>query len=63
MNTKFLTIVFILIGLVQLKATSQQPDLIIYDGKQHNLITNPLEDYFEKNPEKLPLGGVKLSSL
>lgn len=63
MNTKFLTIIFILIGLVQLKATSQEPDLIIYDGKQYELITNPLKDYFEKNPEKLPLGGVDLSSL
>jgi hypothetical protein len=34
--------------------TAQYPDKIKYDGIEYSLNTNPLEPYFEKNPEKRP---------
>ena len=44
-------------------ATAQYPDKIIYKGKEYALHTNPMEQYFEKNPEKKPGGGVISSAL
>jgi len=34
--------------------TAQYPDKIKYKGIEYSLNTNPLEPYFEKNPEKRP---------
>jgi hypothetical protein len=34
--------------------TAQYPDKIIYKGKTFSLHTNPLEFYFDKNPDKRP---------
>jgi len=33
-------------------ATAQAPDLLSYDGKELELQVNPLDEYFEKNPNK-----------
>ena len=44
-------------------ATAQYPDKIFYDGKEYSLHTNPLESYFEKNPDKRPKGGIMSSAL
>tara|TARA_R110002049_G_scaffold249558_1_gene423939 strand:+ start:14195 stop:14863 length:669 start_codon:yes stop_codon:yes gene_type:complete len=34
--------------------TAQYPDLIKFKGTEYSLNTNPLEPYFEKNPDKRP---------
>jgi hypothetical protein len=34
--------------------TAQMPDLIIYEGKESNLHTNPMNVYFAKYPDKHP---------
>ncbi|MDI9312194.1 MAG: hypothetical protein QM535_18410 [Limnohabitans sp.] len=44
-------------------ATAQYPDRILFDGKEYNLHSNPLESYFEKNPDKRPKGGVMSTAL
>lgn len=35
-------------------ASSQLPDKLIIDDKEYSLLTNPLEEYFNKNPYKRP---------
>ena len=35
-------------------ATAQHPDILIYEGKEYALFTNPLEYYFEQHPERRP---------
>jgi hypothetical protein len=44
-------------------ATAQYPDRIIFNGKEYSLHSNPLESYFEKNPDKRPKGGVMSTAL
>jgi len=44
-------------------ATAQYPDKIIYNGKEYALNSNPLEDYFEKNPDRRPKGGIMSTGL
>jgi len=44
-------------------ATAQYPDKIIFNGKEYSLHSNPLESYFEKNPDKRPKGGVMSTAL
>jgi hypothetical protein len=44
-------------------ATAQYPDRILFDGKEYSLHSNPLESYFEKNPDKRPNGGVMSTAL
>jgi hypothetical protein len=44
-------------------ATAQFPDKIIFNGKEYSLHSNPLEAYFEKNPDKRPKGGVMSTAL
>ncbi len=55
---KTLTIILILLIIGVSKAesiiTAQYPDKIIYNGKEFNLNSNPLEPYFDKNPENRP---------
>jgi len=44
-------------------ATAQYPDKLIWKGKTYDLHSNPLEPYFEKNPDKRPRGDVTSSAL
>ncbi|MBG9377908.1 hypothetical protein I5907_16830 [Panacibacter sp. DH6] len=44
-------------------ATAQYPDKIFFNGKEYALLSNPLEAFFEKNPERRPEGGVISSAL
>jgi hypothetical protein len=44
----------ILLTAVNVLATAQAPDLIIYQGKEYALETNPMEAYFSKYPDKKP---------
>jgi hypothetical protein len=52
----FLIIAFTLISL-NIFATAQFPDRIIYKGKKYALNCNPLEDFFNNNPGKRPNKG------
>jgi hypothetical protein len=50
-------IIIFLLGLgltIEVNATAQQPDIIIYKGKKYSLQTNPLEEFFKKYPDKRP---------
>lgn len=49
-----LTIIFNLFIGLSAFATAQFPDKIIYNGKEYKLHTNPMEEYFQKYPEKRP---------
>jgi hypothetical protein len=51
-----LILILMSIGTVS-HGTSQRPDKIIYQGKNYDLHSNPLEKYFERNPDKRPKGG------
>ena len=55
----FLTIIL----RVEVVATGQAPDKIIYNGKEFYLLENPLENYFEQYPNKRPKGEVHFTGL
>ncbi len=44
-------------------ATAQYSDKIVYKGKEFNLNSNPLESYFDKYPAKRPKDGVMSTAL
>lgn len=44
-------------------ATAQIPDRIIHNGQEYSLNSNPLEGYFEKFPDKRPVGGIMSTAL
>lgn len=44
-------------------ATAQASDKILYKGKEYCLHTNPMEAFFEKHPDKKPEGGVMSTAL
>jgi len=62
MKTILTVIMTVLFGL-SVFATAQKPDKLIYNGIEYNLHSNPLESYFEKNPDKRPKGGVMSTAL
>jgi hypothetical protein len=45
-----------------LRATAQVPDRIEIDGKPYALLVNPLEDYFDRHPERRPSSPARSSS-
>ena len=53
MKTILTFIVTLFLG-INAFATAQYPDKIIYNGKEYDLHSNPLEEYFQKNPDKKP---------
>lgn len=64
MKSFFIKIFLLLFGL-EAFATSQRPDKLFYKGIEYDLFSNPLEIYFEKNPDKRPrhvYGGVVIES-
>lgn len=52
----FTLLLLLTVGIVKAEnsVTAQFPDKIIYNGKEYNLNSNPLEPYFEKHPENRP---------
>jgi len=56
----FISIIF-LIGNAY--STAQYPDRIIFQDKEYDLHSNPLEAYFEKYPDKRPKGGIMSTAL
>jgi len=59
----FFAVAFLLLGATNLLATAQAPDKIIFNGKEYRLHSNPLEEYFQKFPEKKPKSGIMSSGL
>lgn len=59
----FFIIVFTLFLGVNVFATAQYPDKIIYNGKEYSLHSNPLETYFEKYPDKRLKGEIMSTAL
>ena len=58
---KFKILIFIFtFSLSKFFATAQAPDKIIIDNKEYDLLNNPLENYFIKNPELDPIYGGKI---
>jgi hypothetical protein len=64
MKVKVISALFaLLIFSIQIYATAQYPDKIIYNGKEYDLHSNPMEDYFEKFPDKKPKTEIMSSGL
>lgn len=61
---KLKNIVFFLL-LITIKSfgTAQVPDKIIFNGIKYDLMSNPLEVYFNKFPEKKPLANTNSTAL
>lgn len=59
----FLTIILTLFFGVNVFATGQEPDRIIYKGQEYMLFSNPLETYFKKYPDKRPTRGFESTDL
>ncbi len=53
-------IIILSFSFTKLFATAQAPDRIIIDNKEYDLLNNPLENYFTKNPELDPIYGGKI---
>jgi hypothetical protein len=52
---KTLLMFFILCGVPSvLVATAQDPDFLIWNGARYFILTNPLEQYFQRHPQKRP---------
>lgn len=49
-----LLVVLLATVLTHVWATAQFPDILIYEGKQYDLLTNPLEPFFEEHPDLRP---------
>jgi len=58
-----LSIFVFIFSYTNLCATAQHPDKIIYNDKEYDLQTNPLELFFEKYPDKFPKGVITSSAL
>ncbi|SHK56667.1 hypothetical protein [Chryseobacterium polytrichastri] len=48
-------------SILKIFATGQEPDKIIINNKEYDLLNNPLEKYFQNHPEYHPIYGPKLS--
>ncbi|WP_353148707.1 hypothetical protein [Chryseobacterium sp.] len=54
-----LFILFFTFSIVRILATGQQPDRIIINNKEYNLLNTPLERYFKDHPDDHPIYGSK----
>lgn len=54
MNKRYIVIALLMAQGLHLFATGQVPDILIYNEKEYDLTVNPMEPYFNKNPEKRP---------
>ena len=55
-NTISLILILLTIGISKAEnlITAQYPDKLIYNGTEYDLNSNPLEPYFDKNPDNRP---------
>lgn len=44
-------------------ATPQEPDWLIFEGKEYPIEQNPIETYFAKHPDKMPNSNRRMSNL
>ncbi len=51
-----LTIILTIVFGLNVFASAQYPDKLIYNDNEYNLHSNPLESYFKNNPDKRPKG-------
>lgn len=59
-----LVIVFVfIVSLSNVFGTAQIPDVILYEGKEYIMHSNPLNDYFKKNPDKYPESTIRSTAL
>jgi len=64
MRLRFLGVfIFTIFLSVSAFATAQYPDKIFYDGKEYDLLSNPMELYFQKNPGRKPQTEMKSTAL
>ncbi|MDJ0908498.1 MAG: hypothetical protein QNI99_04870 [Woeseiaceae bacterium] len=54
MRLRFLVLSTLLFFTSAALATAQRPDRIVYDGQTYALQTNPLNQYFQANPDRHP---------
>ncbi|AZA78019.1 hypothetical protein EG347_11070 [Chryseobacterium sp. G0186] len=47
-------------SIIKILGTGQQPDKIIINNKEYDLLNNPLDAYFEKHPDDHPIYGPKI---
>jgi len=59
----FLILLFFGLSQLNVFGTAQMPDKLIFKGKKYALHSNPLEEYFERFPEKRPEGGIISTAL
>jgi len=59
----FMLFSVLLLASVEIFATAQIPNKIIYKGKEYQVGSDPMEGYFKKFPEKKPQSEVRLSAL
>jgi hypothetical protein len=62
MKTLFSFLLFMAVS-VQVMATAQMADKIIYKGNTYKLFSNPLAEYFQKFPERKPTSGITSTAL
>ncbi|PQA92465.1 hypothetical protein B0A69_15655 [Chryseobacterium shigense] len=60
MKLKIIILLFTF-SLIKIFATGQEPDKIIINNKEYDLMNNPLEGYLEKHPDDHPVYGSKLT--
>lgn len=60
---KIITCIFIFCISINLFATGQISDTLIYFGKKYSLRTFPLETYFKQNPKKRPITKLSCTGL
>src|SRR5687767_8247363 len=54
MKTSLLSIIFLIVCISGVYATPQQPDILMYKGKEYPIYWAPLDSFFEKNPDRRP---------
>jgi hypothetical protein len=59
----FFTLLAIVCSSILLLATAQQGDVLLLNGKEYSIHTNPLEPYLEEHPGRLPKGDVVSTGL
>ncbi|WP_185247134.1 MULTISPECIES: hypothetical protein [Chryseobacterium] len=52
-----LFILFFTFSMIKILATGQEPDRIVINNKEYNLLNNPLEKYFTDHPHHHPVYG------
>jgi len=61
---KKIIIFLVLVSLIKpLFATAQSPDVLIYNGKDYSIATNPLEIFFSAHPHRKPKTNIHSSGL